>query len=205
MSEQNRNLILSFNAVMMEDRAYRWLFGREVNEDIRTVLRWILLLQHKYGKAPTMELRDAVSAVQDVGASVARTYMHDAEERGYAGSKPGDLGNELLWTLKAEAKVKWLRVQSLRPRIAEVVGIQLSDPTNRTAGADLLPPEVYYNIVGDDVFRPEDIRVARERKRKAKQEKMQRKQELIHERTIRCPGAGSAGADRHDAVDCQGG
>lgn len=185
MLQSNEELILSFNAVVMQDKAYRAVFGQAVNEDLRAVLRWIIGLQRKFGKVPTTELRDAVSEAIGMGASVARTSMHDVEERGYAGSKSGDLGNEFLWDLKPGAREKWIEVQQLCLRIADVVRAQLADPTNPTAGSQMLPTEVYYNVIADERFRREDIAAVRRRKK----ERKQAKQETTNEDTMHRPRA----------------
>jgi hypothetical protein len=176
MIDRNEALIISFNGEVMEDLAYRYVFGREVDQDLRAVLRWILVLQHRFDRVPTMELREAVAAAIGTGTAVARERMHEVEYRGYAGSKQGDLGNELLWNFKPGWRENWLEVQRLRLQIAEVVRRQLADPTNPAAGAELVPGQVYYNAIADERLKPADITDIRNRK---KQHMKQFTEELV--------------------------
>jgi hypothetical protein len=136
------------NRPAMEDQLYELVYGREVPREIRRVLMWITAFQAKYRQhAPAEKLNELVRTANDCCRPVARKQIKLAVDLGLLSEEPD--GRNTFYYLNALQLMRVRRVIELLRSIDKVVDIQERNPSDKTAGSNLLPPEVYYNITAE--------------------------------------------------------
>jgi hypothetical protein len=142
------------NQPAMEDQLFEFIYGHYVTRDIRRPFMWLAAYQAKYREHPPAEALNArVQAANDCKRPTARGHIKRAKDLGLI-SEEKDGKNVFYYLDRAQVEKAQLLIKFL-PIIAKVVELQAQHPDDKTAGSDLLPPEVYYNIVDVGQF-PED-------------------------------------------------
>lgn len=153
------------NRLRMEDKAYRYIYGRPVVHSLRIAL--IALLQeyaHKrYDIHPESQLllvdqrrvQDKVSRshIPPQSENTARKALAEAISFGLmtkAARGEGLKGNKAYIYFSGEQYEKVKRLHLLFIKIDEVIAAQSRSPDNKWAGNDIVPREVFYNIEADD-------------------------------------------------------
>jgi len=142
------------NRPAMEDQLFSYVYGCEVHRDIRRPLMWTAAHHAKYGQhAPAEKLNGLVRTANRCSRPVARKHIKRAVDIGLLSEERE--GKNVFYYLDPAQVKNVRRVTTLMPVIDRVVEIQAQKPKDKTAGSDLLPPEVYYNIIADGNF-PEE-------------------------------------------------
>jgi hypothetical protein len=137
------------NEEAMIERAFRYVYGKNVPRYLRDVLNMQILSETRGSRPAPADLILRVTDATERSDASARGYIQrtvdssiisvddeiDATEEG---SKEYYLSPEQ--HAQADQMVKYRRI------IREVVKIQEDDPYNFNAGARLLPPEIYYHV-----------------------------------------------------------
>ncbi|HZP75416.1 MAG TPA: hypothetical protein VFB45_04670 [Pseudolabrys sp.] len=150
------------NGSIMQDRAYRYLYINRIHAEERNALKWTTGYQAKYQAHPTAselyKLLDAANGNTDLEQS----KMSVPTARGTATNavaasliSKDKVGRETFYFLTPEQHSKRRQLRQLFAIIRNVVQLQIEDPDNPTAGSELLPPEVYYNIISKFPVRKE--------------------------------------------------
>lgn len=144
----NKAAISLVNYEAMQDRAYDFVYKRDVRRDERRALMWSVASARKYQEWPKAgKLVDMVRAANDCAApkalkDIRRAIDHkmiETEQDGvhrYYFLPPGDKLNRLI---------------NLLAKIREVVAIQLANPDDPIAGIEVFDEveqdKVYYNVI----------------------------------------------------------
>jgi hypothetical protein len=139
--------ILLINSSVMEDCAYKFVYGAEVLRNIRTVLISITAHHAKYCAPPTaVQLYEMVGYVNDTARPAARQCVKRAVDLGLVSLE--EKGRFTYYYLTPDQMKKARAVIGYLANIHEVVKLQVTNPYDKTAGRYLLPADVYYNIIG---------------------------------------------------------
>lgn len=149
MVPTNAETIAIINRPLMEDAAWRYVYGSKIEQRLRDVINWTAVLATFFnGQVPTMRLVEAVEAALDSTRPTARKYIEVAYERRLVSRQP-DYDDERRTNYFLSAQQIRMRndVSDLINAIDDVLAAQVAEPTNPVAGADRLPAEVYQNVV----------------------------------------------------------
>lgn len=144
-----KTAIRLINEEAMKERAFDFVYGRDIRRDEWRPLMWLAAYEAKYRKHPgSTELVDLVMEANDVAEPKARMTVNRAQDLGMIRSERDGTARYFFLPFADEhGSTKLSRLEDLLDIIRKVIDIQLADPTNETAGSEHLPPEVYYNIV----------------------------------------------------------
>lgn len=83
-----------------------------------------------------------------VSANVARLHIYEAESLGLIEVKPYQFDRRKnVWSLREGIADKLDELSDLAMMISDTIKAQLADPSNIVAGKELVPAEVYFNIL----------------------------------------------------------
>jgi|GEM_PF-4889209 len=139
--------ITQTNAVVMQDLAYRHVFGHPVENNDRGVMRALISEKFHNNEVTAKNLTAAVALTLDVSEPIARNRIARACDLSYVEYKI-DESNETrkLFSFPPAVRVKLKEVGALLMQVSEVIKAQLTNPTEDRAGAELVPEAVYFNV-----------------------------------------------------------
>lgn len=139
--------ITQTNAVIMEDLAYRHVFGCAIENNERGVLRALISEIFHSGEATAKNLTAGVAIQLNVSRPTATKLIKRTCDLSYINCKV-DVNNERrkLYNIPQDVRVKLKAVGVLQSKIGKVVEAQLANPKDDHAGEELLDAPIYFNI-----------------------------------------------------------
>ena len=149
--------------IVMLDRAWRWFFGKQVEETEREIIMLALIAQQCEGNANMTNMIAAITLVFKCSAPTARKKLKPCIESGFLEYKP-DMGNAngKMISVPTGVKRKIERIEKLIPLIMVVVQAQARSPSDLTAGIKYLTDKeyvsqdfsgIYFNAHNPDTMR----------------------------------------------------
>jgi len=140
------------NRLQMQTLAWRFVFNAE-KLPLEEQLALSIVAAQSYtqeGDAPTTSTREALERMLDFSQSKGGRILRDLQLRYLRQDQNEDNHKVFHWRIKdLETAEKFDELAVLLGQIEQVILIQKSNPTNPNAGCDLLPEEIYFNIVGN--------------------------------------------------------
>jgi hypothetical protein len=138
--------ILMINEEAMKDEAFKYVYKVRVLRDFRRVLMWSVAYMAKYARHPTAgELGVRIETANDCSEPKARDFIKWAEDHDLISSEKD--GTKVFYFYSKEQLAKLYELANYLAVIPAVVNKQRANPTDPAAGSELLPQEVYYNVV----------------------------------------------------------
>lgn len=155
----NSAAIALVNYEAMQDRAYDYVYQRDIKRDERRPLMWTVAFARKYNEWPkATPLKEAVMQANDCAHPKAQNDIRRAVDLGLLKTEVDGV-NRFYFLPGAEqadahsngSTSKLGRLIDLLAKIREVVAIQLANPNDPEAGMDVFDGEerekVYYNVI----------------------------------------------------------
>jgi len=140
------DVIWLINRPAMEDQVFEYIYGKEIPRDIRRPLMWLVAYQAKYkAHAPAEKLNETVEIANRCTRPTARKHIKRARSLGLLSEEKE--GKNVFYFLDHSQINKVRAVIALLKKIEAVVVIQANNPHDKKAGSDLLPADVYYNLI----------------------------------------------------------
>lgn len=138
------------NPQQMQTLAFRYVFEEETFPLVEQIVLIVVTSQSytSEGFAPTTDTSKAVMLFLEASKAKADRKLRDLEGKYLRQDQSEEEYRVHHWRLKdLETAEKMEVLAHLHRKINEVVLAQLADPENPDAGKDLVPDEIYYNVV----------------------------------------------------------
>lgn len=146
MFMDRNDVVWLINRPAMEDRIFPHVYGAKVQRDVRRALTWLVAFQAKYkAHAPAEKLNELVEIANDCSRPVARARIKRAIDLGLL-SQESD-GKNVFYFLNGPQMRKARQVIALLRVLDKVIEKQDENPHDPLAGSELLPRDVYYNVL----------------------------------------------------------
>jgi hypothetical protein len=134
------------NPAAMEDKAFKYIYGRRIQRDIRRPLMWLFAVIAKYQRPATAgKLNELVCEANDCCVPTARKHVKRAVDLQLISEESN--GRETYYFLSDDQFQKARELINLLKIIPKVICEQEKNPVDPIAGKDLIARQVYYNII----------------------------------------------------------
>lgn len=199
---------VQINKPVMLGHAARSAFAEEINRpthDFETVedrhfgvLRALLVAMMFDGKVSGETLNMRVQIQNDVKESTARKHISEAESmKLITEGKALNDGRESVYRFSPGVQEKLAKYSALELKIIEVVNAQLANPTDPTAGDDLVVSDIYFNVIA-----PQNRRLANKAITEKRDEKTRKKEQKNAENRPDHSSFGTACDHGANTFDC---
>lgn len=142
----NAVLVEVINQRVMTAKAWNYVLGRSESE-LQAAIMWLFAKKEARGRVTTTELTEIISLAIDKTANVARERMNQMREMGVAQQTREMGSNVRYWSLTPEGQNAVYKLSALFRDIRDVVAAQRANTSDSRAGSQLVPKEVYYNVL----------------------------------------------------------
>lgn len=135
--------------MIMEDLAWRKLFGRPVEEDERRMISLIPVIAGCEGGATKTNLLAAVTLDVNCSVPTARKRIDRCVDQGLiVASRDAGNATRIIMSVPDTVQARVAQIEALQPLIARIVAAQHAAPDDPNAGRELLPEDmgwIYFN------------------------------------------------------------
>lgn len=142
---QPKHSIILNNMLAMREFAFNFAYGRKIPERVIAVMDMLVHCENLFGRDPcAMELIERVAETIEKTIPPTRQAITDAVNMDMLSSEWRDGKKYFFVTPEQDRKLSV--AMNYLAIIPAVVKLQIENPDDPSAGSDLLPPEVYYNV-----------------------------------------------------------
>jgi len=142
------------NRQQMQTRAWRVVFEEETFP-LAEQITLIVVASQSYtweGNAPTTATRNALALFLEMSPAAADRKLRDLENKYLRQDKNEENHKVFHWRLiDLDVAQKLELLAQLHRKIEDAILTQLADPENPDAGREIVPDEVYFNVVANHI------------------------------------------------------
>lgn len=144
--------VLTINRAVMIDNAYRHAFGRAVEQKERSIIRAMHAVRLHFNFVTASNLTASVSLeLGDCSKPTATKAIAEMVKKKFLVFKVDQENETRKHYSFSQGVIEKLRlVDELETEIAAVIAAQKADPSNVTAGKDLLSAPIYFHSAAED-------------------------------------------------------